>query len=388
MAEMLQGIQDNEAKLISSLSTDLGDSVLDDEDVLTTIETCCTSSKQLLQQLALRQENAEEISRSRQQLAPFADVCVAIFEVVLSLPRLGSMYSYSLEWMEERVLEALISVEYEDVAQPAAAVGEIVHQWRVRHPMMDARMLNSLSDALCVLVTNVTSRCVAGVRREHQLPVQLAFARGLEQLLPPPHSKLWSCLVAGFSTPSVAEDSRLLSSLAGVVGCKARNSSEFTQAARSHVALSLGHASSDCSQSLRQSFGLCSAKSPLVILLDTGLDPLAEIEAIVSADGMATKFVMVSLGQGQGGFASRTLRHAARNGTWVMLTNCHLYPSWMQTLEAVFSDIQSTCSEDFRLICTTLPFEGFPHNIMSISVKYAMQQSSNIRDVMRVSGCV
>jgi hypothetical protein len=389
MADMLQGIQDNEAKLIDSLSRDLGDSVLDDADVLSTIETCCVSSKQLQHQLVLRQENAEELSRSRLQLSPFADVCVAVFEVVQSLPFLANMYVYSLEWMEERVLEALITVEYEDCNCPAVAIDDIVAQWKRSHPTIDARMLGNLSDAIRVLVNNVVTRCVTGVRREHQLPVQLAVCRALEVLSVPSdshHVKRWDRMWGGATEGSFqAKDSVLATSLEKVIACKTDRPAEFSGAALSHVALSLGTIATDASVSLRQAFGLCTAKSPFVVLLDSGLDPLTEIEGVVAADGMSSKFTMVSLGQGQGSYASRAIRHAARNGTWVMLSNCHLYPSWMQTLEAVFSDIQSSCSDDFRLILTTLPFDEFPRNVLSVSVKYAMLRNPNIRDVMRVS---
>ena len=97
-------------------------------------------------------------------------------------------------------------------------------------------------------------------------------------------------------------------------------------------------------------------------MLSAGADPIAVINDFARARGVSDMVSSMSLGQGQGPIAERMVQEGMRIGSWVVLQNCHLAPSWMRKLEAICERMSanSACAYTFRLWLTSEPSRDFP----------------------------
>lgn len=123
---------------------------------------------------------------------------------------------------------------------------------------------------------------------------------------------------------------------------------------------------------ISESFAESSCLTPIIFILPSYAPALSLISAYASARGYTSKFVSLSMGDGQPTNAEILVERARREGGWIFLQNCHYAASWISRLERICEDLYlPDTSLDFRLWLSSRSTPDFPISILQNSVKIA-----------------
>ena len=136
---------------------------------------------------------------------------------------------------------------------------------------------------------------------------------------------------------------------------------------------------------LEACFADSAPTAPIIFVLSTGTDPTATFTEFAEKKGFSERKLMLSLGQDQGPKAQEMINTACKSGMWVYLQNCHVYASWMPSLERILEELMlRDIHKDFRLWLTTMPTSFFPVLVLQSGVKVTKEPpkglKANIRD--------
>eukprot|EP01060_Flectonema_neradi_P032219 TRINITY_DN5085_c1_g2_i2.p1 TRINITY_DN5085_c1_g2~~TRINITY_DN5085_c1_g2_i2.p1 ORF type:complete len:4162 (+),score=927.24 TRINITY_DN5085_c1_g2_i2:1218-12488(+) len=137
---------------------------------------------------------------------------------------------------------------------------------------------------------------------------------------------------------------------------------------------------------LSASFSDSSNVTPVVFVLTEGTDPTTIFYEFASQKGWGDRLLVRSLGQDQGDIAQQYIQDGMRTGDWVYLQNCHVYTSWMPTLEKLCEELLiKEVHPDFRLWLTSRPDRSFPVSILQSGIKITKEPPQGLKANLRDS---
>jgi len=135
------------------------------------------------------------------------------------------------------------------------------------------------------------------------------------------------------------------------------------------------------SSTVQQLYEDSTKSTPIVFVLSPGADPTSMLFRFAEQMDMYQSMGVISLGQGQGPKAIKLVDAACKQGTWVLLQNCHLYKTFMPTLEKMCEGFEESNAihKDFRLFLTSMPAAYFPVPVLQNGIKLTIEPPKGLR---------
>lgn len=120
--------------------------------------------------------------------------------------------------------------------------------------------------------------------------------------------------------------------------------------------------------------------TPIVCFLSMGSDPTPSIESLAKKNQI--KVSAISMGQGQEIHARKLIEKSLKDGSWVLLQNCHLGLEYMNELTLQLMELERIgdgFNDTFRLWITTEVHPEFPITLLQMSIKFTNEPPSGVR---------
>jgi len=424
LADFKKKILDSETNILKLLAEAKSDTLLDDVNLINTLQTSKSTSIQIQKQLKVSIELEKTIESVRNQYKEVSVRGSILYFVIKDLALIDPMYQYSLQYITRLFNTAIEqSAQSQDLKQRIVNLIETItktiftnvcrglfEQHTLIYSFLIAANIKRQAKILSEALWGVFLRGAGLFDKEEQpslpdplisqigwdlayyLDLNFETYKGISTDIPnkwaqwkqfimsiePLEEKLpgdWENKFDDFERMLILKIFRPEKLLFGVAKYVETNLGKFYLESP-EVKMSSIHADSD-------------NKTPIIFVLSQGADPTESILNFAKERQFEENLKPISLGQGTEETASMMLEDGKKAGHWVFLQNCHLARTFMPKLEHLIDEINAMNSNDihqeFRIFLTSMPADYFPVSVLQNGIKLTTEPPRGIKANMKRS---
>ncbi|KAG6366173.1 hypothetical protein INS49_000349 [Diaporthe citri] len=397
-----------EKRLLQALNESRGN-ILDDDNVIETLETLKTEAAEISAKMSNTEGVMAEVEQITLEYDVIAKSCSAVYAVLEQLHYLNHFYQFSLQYFldifhgvlhgnpnlaketNHKVRRDIIVRDLFIAAFKRTALG-LLQKDRITLAMllaqaspykMDGSLIDNILDDKIEGkdVSTVAEAKEEAFARARKLP---SLKERLDQVPSSDWDQFFSQELAENFVPKVWDDStddndKALISLLLV---KLFRLDRFVPAAERFVALVFGPELFDIVEDLKATVTQVPATRPIALVSSPGFDASYKVDSLV--ERTRVRCTNIAMGSNEGvASADKAITNAAQMGSWVLVKNVHLAPTWLQSLEKRMESLNP--NPEFRLFLSMEASPKIPVNLLRASRVLMYEQPAGVRANMKDS---